>query len=1017
MPANPNVPSGPSRGNTGGGSSANRPGLTFPTTGSIGNGLGQNASVDTAPILNPLKQPPSMKTLVYSPDVRVLIAHGGKQYDVSDDIVRCALQRQEGAVASFSMTLSNKGLRYTPTSGIPKFSRMDRIVVYMKRTTFVQVFSGYLDTVPYKQLYPGTVNFSASCTLKRLLYTWWNPGLPDSSPLITSPVETSTAGDGQLPKDAGMGSMLRRILVLVGGWDMGNIHIQNFPTTFFEFLKKQAAKNQPEYDAAAEKFKHLLLGDDISPGPKGAASHNTSAGPPGPYTPAGGIGNSVASSATSGNTEFYVDEIVLATDQRAMGPLVSDNNVAAGLAQAGVTGQNSLSASQGKAWQQVQQTNLDAQQANRKSDAAIIATAVALVESGGGTSIHNYSSPAAPGSSAWGEGPTPFAPDHSSCGIMQQQNFAEWGDVSQRMNPRQAAGMFLDHLSSMVPNWRNTDPGAAAQTVQRSGFPAKYGKAIPLATQLVAASRTKATGPLTSAAASAATGTTTTGAINAPSGSGGAPSTNPNLVPGAPTISPQAVTGGVSLGAAAGAKPTPDSEGAVQFMLSKVGKFPYVWGGKGPSGYDCSGLVSAAFASIGINVPSQTNSIRASIQQIPKSMAGRGDIYEPESGHVTVLLGPPGTTHVHASTSNAPLSGDPSKTQIRVNNWYAGSSEWYGRPTGLSNGGPDPTSPYNFSATADGGVPSTGVDTQAGVTGTGSGGTSEPIARNLFSYVFQPGSYAPDVGLLYGGEKVFLDGEPLIQVVKAITGASLRQFQSAPNGDFMAYYPDWWGLDGKPCVYRLEDIELKDVRIDLTDHALTTHVYINGDLSLIGQPDQVLGWLTTAGVATVEDDWLYQRLIKVAPGDPDNLDGQALMRRYGIRPLKQTYSMAGSHELELILAIQTFMQKWAEQYQTQISTTFMPELYPGMRIELAGHNLSVYVAAVSHSCDFEGGFSTNATIMAPANPNALSDIGKTRTKSGPGMDIKTGFDDGQGHGFGDSTNGDPDIILGAVAGK
>jgi hypothetical protein len=40
-----------------------------------------------------------------------------------------------------------------------------------------------------------------------------------------------------------------------------------------------------------------------------------------------------------------------------------------------------------------------------------------------------------------------------------------------------------------------------------------------------------------------------------------------------------------------------------------------------------------------------------------------------------------------------------------------------------------------------------------------------------------------------------------------------------------------------------------------------------------------------------------------------------------------------------------------------------------MRLHLREHNLQVYVSEVTHSGDFESGFTTSMTIMAPSNPN------------------------------------------------
>lgn len=48
-----------------------------------------------------------------------------------------------------------------------------------------------------------------------------------------------------------------------------------------------------------------------------------------------------------------------------------------------------------------------------------------------------------------------------------------------------------------------------------------------------------------------------------------------------------------------------DSSSALDFAYSKVG-LPYVYGGTGPNGYDCSGLVQAAWRSAGVDLPRTT---------------------------------------------------------------------------------------------------------------------------------------------------------------------------------------------------------------------------------------------------------------------------------------------------------------------------------------------------------------------------------------------------------------------------
>ena len=174
----------------------------------------------------------------------------------------------------------------------------------------------------------------------------------------------------------------------------------------------------------------------------------------------------------------------------------------------------------------------------------------------------------------------------------------------------------------------------------------------------------------------------------------------------------------------------------------------------------------------------------------------------------------------------------------------------------------------------------------------------------------------------------------------------------------------------------IENIEMKDVRINLSDDALSTHVYVNGSTNnpLGGVSNDLAGWLQSAGVATVENETLFQRLKKVVPGKSENLTGMALLQKYGVRPLVLEFSSIQGQLLEFLLACQIFMQKWAEQYNTTASFTFMPELFPGMRVQLANTGIAVYIHQVTHSFDMEQGFTTSAQIMAPSSPNSGNQV-------------------------------------------
>lgn len=63
---------------------------------------------------------------------------------------------------------------------------------------------------------------------------------------------------------------------------------------------------------------------------------------------------------------------------------------------------------------------------------------------------------------------------------------------------------------------------------------------------------------------------------------------------------------------------------------------PYIWGGTGPAGFDCSGLVYAAYRAAGVALPRTTYEMLSSWQlvRIPKSLARRGDLAFFGTGHV-----------------------------------------------------------------------------------------------------------------------------------------------------------------------------------------------------------------------------------------------------------------------------------------------------------------------------------------------------------------------------------------------
>ncbi|MFC5665957.1 C40 family peptidase [Kitasatospora misakiensis] len=86
-------------------------------------------------------------------------------------------------------------------------------------------------------------------------------------------------------------------------------------------------------------------------------------------------------------------------------------------------------------------------------------------------------------------------------------------------------------------------------------------------------------------------------------------------------------------------------ESAIDYALAQLGK-PYVWGGDGPSGYDCSGLVQQAYRRAGIGLPRVADDQYAATTPITAGQLRRGDLlFWSDSGrasgihHVGIYLG------------------------------------------------------------------------------------------------------------------------------------------------------------------------------------------------------------------------------------------------------------------------------------------------------------------------------------------------------------------------------------------
>jgi hypothetical protein len=240
-----------------------------------------------------------MERMVYSPRAYVFTKDRNNVIrDVSDYVTAGRVERVVNAVSSAEITLRNPDMVFTTPNpnGLVTFMPMDPITIYLERLKGypVRVFTGFLDTTPYLQLYPGTIGLKASCTLKRLQYTFFDPGLPYTQSFFSNFGWTNVDGamfslnglnDWQKEKDgvksfSGDGSLaelLAATLIYIGNWDDKSIYIEPLPHDIFDRLAALQAQISDSNKAVLDEF-NALLKKIIGAGSHGSPDGSDSAG-------------------------------------------------------------------------------------------------------------------------------------------------------------------------------------------------------------------------------------------------------------------------------------------------------------------------------------------------------------------------------------------------------------------------------------------------------------------------------------------------------------------------------------------------------------------------------------------------------------------------------------------------------------------------------------------------------------------------------------------------------------------
>lgn len=838
-------------------------------------------------------------SLIYNPEIQVIIAtNGDNVIDVSSDIISFSLQRNANTLSEFSCTLANKNRKYNM-----KIQTLDRIVVFMKRTNKLQVFSGYVVYAPIVTLLPNAVEVRATCTLKRLENTFWDATIPEFQGLV--PGILSHIPQQQAFSDGGTGAGIVNLLTQVVGWKKKSIHIQKIPTGFLQQVVTSYEQTKKKLDPTLQQ--QLAMAIDAAgitagnyTGTNQVARTDTTpegAGLPGPH----GIA-----------TVYGGPDI----------PIVADNGGPSNTPLAGaIVG--------GK----IRQDSID---------------------SPWDADPHWYAACHWPyyymfpeGSDGWSEkwikAKEWLAGDNKGKdgkvegdGLGRRIIVINANDSTKAICVRAADFMLTyDHpneyyagidLDSRASNYLfGNNSGGEVLMYWAKDPKRKCGKLDTKDIQkaLGSSANSSGTDSLTT------TSTTGTKAQN--------------------KIAQQVVDLARSQLGAAYSNSNRENPGP-----------------NGSGSFDCSGLTQWAYAQVGIAIPGTSDTQWAFGPQVTKGNPLPGDLIFWKGdgtfqipGHVSICSQSPDSAGengklIQASGSAYPLNESPFSTK---------NSDFYGFTRPWTGDGSNTTIGLN----------SNGVSAQSA---TNDGQGPKINTQDTFNTIFTLPQFNPTALMTFHSPRAFVTDEPVLNSITQLTKAALRNFQSAPNGDFVAWFPDYFGRYGTAPVLQVRAIEIIELTIYHNDDPLTTHVGVTGDQVELGQGVTPIDWLSTQGIVSVQENNIMRILFGMDDLTSIGWDAETFLNKFGMRPYVAEQPLLRSHLLEFGYALTTFMQKWSDQYSTQISLTFMPEIYPGMRlqfpdVQLTGANgetgpLEVYVQQVVHEGSTTTGYNTNVTVTAPS---------------------------------------------------
>jgi hypothetical protein len=960
---------------------------------------------------------PQSGIFAYTPDIQAYIyTQDGNNIDISPDIVNFTVSRQINAVSSFVCTLNNPQKKYN-FDGPSAISTMDKITVFLKRINFVQVFTGYITYAPIETLIPQPVTIQASCTLRNLQQTYWDDTLLTyQTMLLNYMAGTATDSSASSIGDGGVAQVIVNLLVGVCGWNPNNIHIQGIPAGFVNYAAavytNLITSNKIDQNALKELSKMLslynitsgqstLTGGDVF---KSTETLNNNSAPLNGQGTAITVSQAQAFITTNNNGAPYPN-VMNPVDASDIGNDIFWCSAPFSYLNYQVT--NNLSASTKESYQAIIDQSKTWLAKSPEKDHPNSGRLLTLANQRTNRVV-----------------------------IVRTTSIPQKKDVAVHV----AGAGNVTHTGVYDPtvDYLQLHPGVVAYLNGKTDDPTNWSTNQDPGISYISFAWTDET-------------TYKKPGIQKQLVSNGTAGYSGNTVASAsdPLITVELINDLINnLRGQIGDSYTESSSGRINPGAP----------GQGNGSFDCSGLAYWGYKSIGINLhgtntwtecgPTNGDEPETYGQWVPNTQ-------QPQAGDLIFWEVPEDKRtppqHVSIMTENFDYTGTGKQIQasgpgiplqeftlvwndIKNGKWVNPNESYKARYIGArrpitlapSYTAKQLTKITNFSISQDNIVAdgtSTGTNPTTDI-GLNSQGLDPNYAQqraittltNQYNNLLQPPQFDPRASIMAGTPRAFLLDNPVMQDLTQIINSGLRQYQSAPNGDFVAWFPDYYGVYGTDPVFDISPIEIQDFNIYHDDNQLTTHVGVIGDTTGVGAQVSTIDYITTNGIVSIQDgstmsmlfgtlqftpqvhsmgpqltqSSLYneQQLQNVTTNGAYDTQNTAnildFLNIYGMRPLVNEQQMIHSHSLEYMYALYTFMNQWGNQFVSTVTLTFMPEIYPGMRVSLSSpdvdgttHQYMFYVNSVTHNGDRSAGFSTQLELTSPMKDGKIMHYGVT----------------------------------------